>query len=290
MNTTVSENVEPAGTRELHFSIEGAFVARAARERLFEFDDLVGAMELIMHATVTDQLSEAERAAQALAILDGRKTIAGVYPGPTYGVYDVPEDERDPRRTLAAYFQRLHERLSTADERARELQNKLTACASVLTDERMAACDREYRLTYDPHGTIFDEYRPEDESTSALVDNLLFQRHRGPEHPYGWLFPDGTFYPVEWGEHQGWAYKWLMNHDPEFRHKERYGDRTPIHLAGDYLNERHRAVLLHNPSMGVADVTNPSGRPLTRAQREFLFNYYANMDLDERASAFYADD
>lgn len=290
MNTSVSENTQSTNTRQLHFSIEGGFVTRAARERLFEYDDLVGAMELIMHATVTDQQSEAERAAQALAILDGRKTIDGVYPGPTYGVYDVPEEKRDPRRTLAAYFQRLSERLSDADKRIHELQDKLTACASVLTEERMAECDREYRRTYDPRGTIFDEYHPADESATALVDDFLFQRRRGPEHPYGWLFPDGTFHHVEWGEHQGWAYTWLIHNDPEFKRQQREGERTPIHLAGDYLNEHHRAVLLHNPSMGVADVTNPSGRALTKAQREFLFQYYADMGLDKRASAFYDDE
>ena len=72
----------------LHFTIQGEFVTNKARQIFYENNDFIEAIRIIMHATVTNQLTEEQRFIQACKILNGELKTAGVYPGEDYGVYD----------------------------------------------------------------------------------------------------------------------------------------------------------------------------------------------------------
>lgn len=88
------------------------------------------------------------------------------------------------------------------------------------------------------------------------------------ETEYGWLSPDGTFYPVEFAKHQVWASNYVLklckNGDISF-------DEAPGSDVGDWLVNRGW-VLIHNPYQILKITRNPVGR-LTKSQKEFLYDY-----------------
>lgn len=53
--------------------------------------------------------------------------------------------------------------------------------------------------------------------------------------------------------------------------------------AGDYLAERGW-VLLHNPSQGIAEPTKDQRRNYTKAQKEFLYDYYMERNKENKAN------
>lgn len=92
---------------------------------------------------------------------------------------------------------------------------------------------------------------------------------------FGWLEPNGTFHEVEWGEHQDWANKYV---------EENYPDQSEdIFDAGGWLANRGW-VLLHNPSQGIAFATGSLVRDMTKAQKEFLYDYYTERDCKKEAN------
>ncbi len=106
------------------------------------------------------------------------------------------------------------------------------------------------------------------------------------EPDYGWLFPNGTWYPVEFAHHHGWAIEWLREHDPDWRR----GQHKVIDYseANEVLMRKYGALLLHNPGMGVAKprcLKEP-----TKAQKEFLFDYYQKRGKKQLASEVYDED
>lgn len=110
------------------------------------------------------------------------------------------------------------------------------------------------------------------------IDNFLKRMMDVKEHTtadYGWLEPDGTFHGVEWGEHQYWADKYV-----EENFQEQYEE---ILEAGDWLVDRGW-VLLHNPSQGIAFATGSLVRDMTKAQKEFLYDYYTERDCKREAN------
>lgn len=99
---------------------------------------------------------------------------------------------------------------------------------------------------------------------------------------YGWLSPLGQFYPVEWGCHTDWAYKYLDSH-PEVETKCRFSE------AGDYLTSLGW-ILLHSPMQGEAFVTMDGLKRPTKKQRDFLYEYYTRRGNRKEAERWVNDD
>ena len=59
--------------------------------------------------------------------------------------------------------------------------------------------------------------------------------------------------------------------------------------AGDWLVERGW-VLLHNPSRGIAFPTKNPVKEYTKAQKEFLYDYYMERDCKKEANAIWQED
>lgn len=59
--------------------------------------------------------------------------------------------------------------------------------------------------------------------------------------------------------------------------------------AADYL-VRRGWVLLHNPQQGIAIPTRDITREYTKAQKEFLYDYYMERDCKEEANAIWQDE
>ena len=104
---------------------------------------------------------------------------------------------------------------------------------------------------------------------------------------YGWLAPNGTFYAVEWGEHQEWAQSYIEKNFPDTRENDTIDIQIKSHTgligARDYLVERGW-VFLHNPSQGIAFSTKNPVKGYTKAQKEFLYDYYMERGKETEAN------
>ncbi len=132
------------------------------------------------------------------------------------------------------------------------------------------------------------EVEIERESTgSPMLDSFFKQLDIEKKHPdsYGWLEPDGTFNPVPWCEHQDFAFRTIRERGwwDDYKNTD---DSCDYSMCGDYLTRKRGWVLLHNPGQGVAIVTRNESRPLTRAQREFLFDYYSDRKMPDKAKMY----
>lgn len=107
---------------------------------------------------------------------------------------------------------------------------------------------------------------------------------------YGWLAPDGTFYPVEFAKHQTLAAKYIRelyrkgNIPIEELRKAGSGDH-----AGDWLVNRGW-ILIHNPQQSVSKITRNPIRRLTKKQKEFLYDYLSEHQRNDEAEKILADE
>ena len=97
--------------------------------------------------------------------------------------------------------------------------------------------------------------------------------------PYGFIAPDGTFYLVAWCEHEEFAWKQIREHH---REEEALDEFT----GKDFLICRKGWLLLHNPRQGKPILTS-GDKPMTKAQREALFDYYTKYGMSKEASELY---
>lgn len=298
---------------KLNFSITGRFITERSRELLFEQHSLTKAMETLTNALVTDELSKEHTAGIALGILNGDYEICGTYPGDDYGV--VKTDQFGKATRLKDYEVRLAKKLAGMEEELDEATHKLQLLCEYVNENvswfDWSEIERRYKDEYDK--PFFEQYAsdrswleqlpvyqtetgesPDDSDSGADVScktpttpqgqlNDLLARLRSNENDdYGWLFPDGTFHPVEFGGHSSWALNYLKDHLTDF--KERYWAGEFKHPTDD-LEMIYGAVLLHSPHGGIARVSRTEEvnvlKPLTKAQREFLYEYYTKRNLPD---------
>ena len=122
---------------------------------------------------------------------------------------------------------------------------------------------------------------------STLLDSFIKRMEPETDDDYGWLEPNGTFHPVEFGEHESWA----TDHVAEFygdEHEEKQQEARKYISDGDFLTDRGW-VLLHNPSQGIAIPTTSPGKRYTKAQKEFLYQYFIDRNCEKEANEIWED-
>ena len=118
---------------------------------------------------------------------------------------------------------------------------------------------------------------------SRELDSYMKRMLDTEEHTtkdYGWLEPSGKFHAVKWGDHQKWAYEYL---ESKVKNDEEYSKLPRLYEAGDSLI-KEGWILLHNPSQGIAIATKDSSKDYTKAQKEFLFDYYIERNCEKEAN------
>lgn len=118
--------------------------------------------------------------------------------------------------------------------------------------------------------------------TMELIDRMI-----APEEetaPYGFIAPDGTLYEVPWADHERFAGDYIRAHDGWESILE-----NDVHTGTDYLVLVKGWLLLHNPSQGKPILTQ-GDRPMTKAQRESLFDYYTKYGMKKEANALYEEE
>lgn len=259
--------MEKEHTRSLSFSIAGGFVTQTAREWFWlEHKPWPVVEEFLLSSMTGTEQTEEELKALARDVVFGRAQFIG---NTGDGSYALTEDSQD---LVVQNVERMARSMKSAEKDLKELQDKYLKLVDRIEDEGL-----EWLLGPKSGPTKCPTL------VSPMLDSFLKQVHIEEkfEDNYGWLEPNGTFHPAEWGEHQKWAHDKL----------EEMGEAVTWDLfkCGDRLVEAGW-VLLHNPGRGVAQVTKNEVKPLTKAQREFLFGYYADRGLDDQATKYLEDE
>lgn len=296
----------------VHFSIDGGFVTDLAREKLFMEKDLGAAIRLLQSVTMTDQLSQEEHLMLCLQILNGDAWIKGTSGTDSYGV-DFRDDIDESPTDLSDIIQLVLDMKEENDRLEKEnhdLQLKFAMACEKLPEYKLDDLNTEWYTAYD-EPMFADREIPSwkrinvsyiDDSENKMLGAFLEQRKREDEaeakgepfEEYGWLAPDGEFFPVPFGGHSGWAREWLEENKP-------FRDNPALYYMVDDNGTKHHIVcndvmiyslgwvLLENPWQGPAKVTRDLKRDYTKEQKEFLFDYFTKRGRDEEASRLYED-
>lgn len=102
---------------------------------------------------------------------------------------------------------------------------------------------------------------------------------------FGWLSPTGDFTESEWGHHLPDAEKIIKEKGWQDEFDVWYDEHECMTPENDFLCQVKGYVLIHNPSLdGGYVVTNI--KPLTKKQREFLYQYFYDMGNHLRAERY----
>lgn len=238
------------------------------------------------------EMSEKELRRRAEDVLIGRAEFSGNTADGTFCMtaYDANEQPDIPERfnIFCRYSEEIRKRKEA--EKEKEMYMEWYAVAMEYVPESLK--NEVRRETGQP---IESRYG------SDLLDGFMERMMDGEKHStedYGWLDPGGTFYEVEWGNHQEWANNYLKEHLSEEEQKAALIEinvsgmaksGTDIIGAADYL-VRRGWVLLHNPSQGIAVPTRNPLKRYTKAQQEFLYDYYMERGKEKEANAVYEEE
>lgn len=269
--------------RNLSFSIQGEFITQLAREKCHNEGSFEYAVELLMNCMMTDELSEKEIRLMAIEILNGEAELHGTYPGEDYGFRYL--DKKDEEWSIENTLRKLIREKKAAKESFEDLLSKYDFISENLSLYEKNRLDSDYYALFDE--SLFEDCKYDDEEEnlySGILESYMKRQKCNTEDDYGWLEPNGTFHPVEWGEHQKWADEWLQNVLSEDEY-----EKIDIYMAGDYLIEKKGWVLLHNPAQGIAIPTKDATKRYTKAQQDFLYQYYIDRNCHKEANSIFEE-
>lgn len=277
--------------KALCFSVQGEFITNLAREWLFcEGKDFEKIIELLESCMCGSEMSEKQIRRYAEDVLIGRAELKGDSAEGTFHLCTYDADEQpEVKDSMNIFLQ-----LTKAKQEKREAQNELDKMREWYTVAMEHLPERERRKVMKETGQEIpeDEYELSD-ALQSYLDRMLDEEDHSTED-YGWLEPDGTFHEVEWAEHQNFAEEFIREHMTEEDwiaagiHQPGQFMSDSLHTFGDYLIERGW-VLLHNPSQGIAFPTKKPEKRYTKAQKEFLYDYYMERGREREANEIWEE-
>ena len=258
-------------TLTLRFTVEGSLVTRIAREWFWlEHKPWEKIEEFLFSCMCGTDETEEQLRKRAMDIVFYRAKFIG---NTGDGTYAFVED------TAAFTAVREVEELARKYVETKKLLDEITRkYANVVDYLRESGYDYLIRHAENESGYGFEDDEEYPELESYIKQAKIEMSH---SDNYGWLEPDGTFHPVDWGEHQDFARKialekgWITEEDEVCF----WGGE------GDKLTERGW-ILLHSPARGVPVVTIDPEKRITKAQRDFLYGYYTDRGLRDEAEKY----
>jgi len=259
--------------KTLTMRVEGEAITQIAREQCYYSNKFDSAMNILIASLQNEELEEGQIAGIALAILDGRAEIKGTYPDGDYRLEYL--EEQDEKWKLDNLIGKLAADLERQKKELQTMFQKYLFVLDSLGEWEKNRLNDEYFEEFQER--LFEDIpaSAEIECCSGLLKSFMKRMNDKEEHTtedYGWLEPDGTFHGVEWGEHAKWADDWLQENLTEEEYEET-DCKYRLYNAGDALVDRGW-ILLHNPSQGIAFPTEKENHKRTKAQKEFLYEYY----------------
>lgn len=304
-------------TKSLCFSIEGEFLTNVAREKLYYDKDLESAVNILRGGLCSDQITPNEQLMICLQILNGDAAIKGNSNTDEYGLYyedDIDKNNCDMSK-IFDLIKTLNDQVTQLKEECKNMQSKFLFLCSDMTEYRLEQYNADY---YNEYGEpmfedikipswrkIENQYLAEctyPSQPSSMLQSFLEQAHREADEnidtseDYGWLEPDGTYHPVDWACHTEWAEEYLQKHYPRRDNpdlhieKDEKGKIKHIYNAGDVLVFKLGWVLIDSPGQGLGHHTCNPAKEMTKAQKEFLFDYYTERGRSKEANALYVND
>lgn len=282
-------------SKKLFFSIEGEFITTLAREWLAK-GEYKKAVDLLMSCTESEERTEEEHAHLVYDILDGVYQIKGTYPNDDYR---ITKDSKG-RTGIETAFRDLKEKAEKLEKQYKERNEQLAFLLEYLQEKMPYTLkDLEDEFEYQYEYPLLSENSSEETvcgiDRNPLLDEFLeVQKSEDAEEEYGWLEPNGTWHCVPWGEHENWANDYLETHYPEEKHPELYVHTFP-HMGerkiegGDVLTYKLGWICLDNPAQGRG---RPKliAKPMTKEQREYLYDYYTKRKRYAEAKALYEEE
>ncbi len=278
------------GYKEISFDIQGDFINQMAKELFFvENKGYDKVMDLLLSCMGGTEQSEKELKRLAEDILLGRAALVGSTRDNTYHmeVYEPDEQPEQPERFNV--FRKMSDLMSKLKNTEKELQKM----------QEWYCVAMEYVPEYKRNEVLRETGQPvESRYGNVMLDSFMERMMDEEEHStedYGWLEPNGTFHGVEWGKHQEWAKRYIRENMTEEEwllagvHMDGQFKTASYNSFGDYLVERGW-VLLHSPSQGIAQPTRNPIKRYTKAQHDFLYDYYIERGKEKEANAIFNDE
>ena len=276
--------------KALCFSVQGEFITNLAREWLFcEGKDFEKIIELLESCMCGSEMSEKQIRRYAEDVLIGRAELKGDSATGTFHLCTYDADEQpEVEDSMNIFLQ-----LTKAKQEKRETQKELDKMREWYLVAMEHLTERQQREVMKETGQeIPDDYGLSD-ALQSFIDRMTDEKEHSTED-YGWLEPDGTFHEVEWAEHQNFAEEFIREHMTEEDwiaagiHQPGQFMSDSLYTFGDYLIERGW-VLLHNPSQGIAFPTKKPEKRYTKAQKEFLYDYYMERGREREANEIWEE-
>lgn len=272
--------------RKVSFDIRGEFITQMAKEWFFcENKGYDKVMELLFSCMEGTEQSENEIRRLAEDVLLGRASLVGSTRDNSYHMEVYEPDEQPEQQERFNVFKKLTSISRKLKDTEKELQKmREWYCVAM-----------EYVPERQKNNVLRETGQPvESRFGNSMLDSFMERMMDEEEHTtedYGWLEPNGTFHEVDWGQHQEWATEYVKENFPE-EYKEismQSNTGTGLIGEGDWLVEKGW-VLLHSPSQGIAQPTRNPVRRYTKAQQEFLYDYYMERGKEKEASAVFSDE
>ena len=257
---------------EITFDIHGEYITDTVRELFYSgkitYDK---AINTLIHSMSGTDLIYSQLKRYAEDILLGRAALKGSTREGTYRlkIFDPGEEESLPQNMNVW---KGIKKLKDQEEKINDLQYRWDVAMNLISED----------FKYDIRQALGEE-EPEEKSEGILGSYIkrMMDEEKHSTEDYGWLAPDGTFYEVDWSEHQEWANDYIQEHYFEDWLKL----PCKCNDSGDYLIDKGW-ILLHNPSQGIAIVTGNSWK-YTKSQKEFLYKYYIERGLNKEANTIW---
>lgn len=275
-------------TKEIRFSVSGEFITNLAREWFFiERRPFEEVMDLLLSCMCGTDMSEKELKRKAEDVLLGRAEFSGSTADGTFcmTVYDADEspDVPDWFNIFSQYSEEVRKRKEAEKETEKYMEWYNVAMEYVPESLK----NEVRRETGQPI-----ESRYGSDMLAGFMERMLDEEKHSTED-YGWLDPGGTFYEVEWGNHQEWAQNYIEENFPEVADDSEVDMQVKCNVgligAGDWLVERGW-ILLHSPSRGIAFPTRNPLKRYTNAQQGFLYDYYMERGKEKEANSVYSEE
>lgn len=294
----------------ISFCITGEFVTKTSREWLWEEGKPWSVVEeLLLNCMHGTTLSKEQLVDLAVKVVTGRAKFVGNTADDSYTLVE------DDDVLFDKYILQWKEELSSMQQRIEAVEDQFELLLNYLQYSGHSDLIREAGL----HNDILrnfdyddeddddeDEYEDEEYPRDSVESKVVYPRvsesvssylkqaeleREGYVDNYGWLDPSGEFYPVDFANHQSWAQEKVLElgllSKSSWIVKDSEGNALCLSIPcyGDILVDRGWA-LLHNPGRGIANVTCSETKPLTKAQKNFLYDYYMYRGLTQKAEEF----
>lgn len=254
----------------ISFGIDGDWLTDFIRNSVLNGErDYEWALQRMSEIVEPNGIDERQAEKMTQDIILGRSRFSGYTSNGTFSYNEIDEAPNDLFKRFCSVNEKLKDERKTRTEFG-DAWYELVDLAEGNIERQDLLCNLNQQLK---PSTMLQEFLERANSKDAQV-----------REPYCFISPDGELFPVDWGEHDEWATNYIKRHgmlmdDDGF---------SRDYFAVDYLVHDRGWLLLHSPSHGRPKLTE-GNKPMTKAQRETLYDYYMNAGRFDEANELYED-